>query len=127
MAESLSLNYMKKKVNAGKKMKKINVVNRLRIWITCGFLDTGLKWKAPKYIANPPNQMTLKEQREAWEKTRLEIADYINQYPEELLDRAVYKHPMAGRLSLSQAINSFIFHQRHHVYQIKRIRKELSI
>ena len=126
-AEILSLQYMRKKMKAGTKMKKINVLNRMRMWITCGFLESGLKWKAPSYIANPPGDDSLEEMREKWKETRSQIEAYIQDYPDEWLDRAVYKHPMAGRLSLMQAIDSFIYHQRHHVHQIRRIKKELGI
>ncbi len=127
MAEIISLEYMKKKMLAGRKMKKVNMINKARMWVTCGFLQTGLKWKAPSYISNPNGDYSLSEIKSKWEATRMKIHDYIDNYPDEWLNRAVYKHPMAGRLSLIQAIDSFIYHQRHHVHQINRIRKELSI
>ncbi len=127
MAETLSLSYMKKKMKAGEKMKKVNVVNKARLWVTCSFLMTGLKWKAPSYIAHPKGDYSLGEIRSEWESTRSKINEYVHNYPDEWLNRAVYKHPMAGRLSLIQAIDSFIYHQRHHVHQIRRIRKELNI
>ncbi|MEP5611075.1 MAG: DinB family protein [Cyclobacteriaceae bacterium] len=126
MAESLSLEYMKKKVKAGSKMSKVNVVNSLRKWVTCGFLQTGLKWKAPAYISNPNGDYSLDEMKSKWMKTRSNIRKYVEDYPEELLNRGVYRHPMAGRLSLIQAVDSFIYHQRHHVHQINRIKKELQ-
>lgn len=127
MAESISLDYMKKKVQAGRKMKKVNFINNLRMWVTCGFLRTGLRWKAPSYISNPKGDYSLNEISEEWKATRSDLKSYIDKYPKDLLDRAVYKHPMAGRLSLSQAISSFIYHQRHHIHQINRIRRELKV
>ena len=127
MAESGSLRYMKKKILAGEKMKKVNAWNSFRMWVTSFFLQTGLRWKAPSYIANPEGKYTLSEMKSIWNDTRAQIDEYVNSYPENLLDRAVYRHPMAGRLSLEQAVDSFIYHQRHHVHQIKRIKKELGI
>ncbi|MEQ9402987.1 MAG: DinB family protein [Cyclobacteriaceae bacterium] len=127
MSEGLSLQYMNKKVQAGKEMQEVNFINNFKMWVVCGFLGTGLKWKAPSYISNPEGNYTLDEIRKIWEATRSEIRNFIEQYPEELLNHAVYKHPMAGRLSLEQAVDSFVYHQRHHVYQLRRIRKELNI
>ncbi len=127
MAETLSLEYMKKKMQAGDKMKKVNLINNARMWVTCGFLQTGLRWKAPSYISKPKGDYSLNEIRSEWESTRTNIKEYVNDYPEKWLNKAVYKHPMAGRLSLLQAIDSFIYHQRHHVHQINRIKKEFSI
>lgn len=125
-AETLSLEYMKKKMLAGDKMKKINAFTNLRMWIACGFLGSSLKWKAPSYISKPKGDYSLNEIKVKWGDTRSKIKEYIDDYPENFLNRAVYKHPMAGRLSLHQAVDSFIYHQRHHVHQIKRIRKELN-
>jgi len=126
MSESIALEYMKKKMKAGSEMSKVNVVNSLRMWVTRGFLQTGLKWRAPAYIANPNGEYALGEIKSTWETTRSNIRKYVEDYPDDLLNRAVYKHPMAGRLSLLQAVDSLIYHQRHHVHQINRIKKELQ-
>ena len=126
MAETLSLQYMQKKILAGSKMGKVSIVNTIRMSVTCGFLQTGLRWKAPSYISKPKGDYTLNEIRKEWNSTRSQIRQYIQDYPDDLLNREVYKHPMAGRLSLIQAVDSFIYHQRHHVHQLNRIKKELS-
>lgn len=126
MAEALSLQYMKKKIHAGSKMGKVNFVNSIRMSITCGFLQTGLRWKAPAYISKPNGDYTLDEIRSEWNSTRSLIQKYVDDYPDDLLNREIYKHPMAGRLSLIQAVDSFIYHQRHHVHQINRIKRELQ-
>ena len=64
--------------------------------------------------------------RDEWTKTREAIKNYVEEYPDKLLSKAVYKHPFAGRLDLESAIGSFIYHQRHHIHQIKRIRKKMG-
>lgn len=127
LAESASLAYMKKKLKAGSSMRKSSWLNKLRMRLVNVIQMTNLRWKAPSYVSSPPNDYNLAEIKEKWGKTRAALEQYIRYYPDELMNRLVYKHPMAGRQALNEAIRSFLYHQRHHKYQINRIRKELTI
>jgi len=126
MAELGSIMYMKKKMKAGNNLPDYAVLNKIRFMFLKGLLQSSLKWKAPKPVANPKGDYTYNEIKEVWIKTRTIMEKYIKEYPGELLSKAVYKHPFAGRLDLEAAIDSFIYHQRHHIHQIKRIRKKIS-
>lgn len=126
-AESSSLMYMKKKIQAGDKMAEIGFKNHFQMKLTNLALSSSLKWKAPSYVANPPEVSGLKEMETIWMGTRNEIMKFVEEYPEKYLNKAVYKHPMGGRQNLNNAIDSFIFHQKHHEHQIKRIKKSLAI
>jgi hypothetical protein len=126
-AEASSLKYMKKKVQAGDKMGKIKAWNEAQMKLTNWALASSLKWKAPSYVANPPVVKSLEEMKTIWMQTRTEIMSFVTDYPDEYIDRLVYKHPMGGRQNLNNAIDSFVYHQRHHVHQIKRIKKSLGI
>lgn len=126
MAEGASLSYMKKKLLAGDKMGKIKSVYGLKMRVTKAALNSGLKWRAPTQISNPEGSFSLEEVRTSWKNLRLDLKKYVDEYPEKWLDRAVYKHPMAGRQGLGAAVDSFIYHQRHHVHQIRRIRKKIA-
>jgi len=44
-------------------------------------------------------------------------------YPDALLDRACYRHPYAGRLSLDQCLITLQEHLRHHAKQVARIQE----
>lgn len=126
-AEEASLNYMKKKVQAGDKMEAMGFLNNVRMKLTNMALSSSLKWKAPSYISSPHEPVSLEEIENQWLKTRKSIADFVADYPEEYLNKLVYKHPMGGRQDLSNAVDSFIYHQAHHLHQIKRIKKKLAI
>lgn len=126
-AEKASLLYMKKKVQAGDEMGTIGLMNNLKMKLTNMALATSLKWKAPSYIANPKEPESLKEIKTIWMKTRADIMNFVNDYPDKYLDKLVYKHPMGGRQDLSNAIDSFIYHQKHHLHQINRIKKNLGV
>lgn len=126
IAETGSVMYMKKKMLAGQKMKDFNFLGKIRYFFVKGLLQGSLKWKAPKVIAQPNGDLTLKQIKDQWAKTRASTKKYVEEYPEDLLSKAVYKHPFAGRLNLEGAISSFIYHQRHHMHQIKRIKKKIG-
>lgn len=125
-AEGASLSYMKKKLLAGEKMGRLKAIHHLKMGLTKAALKTSLRWKAPKQVANPDGNFSLAEVRENWSQQRTALSEYVEQYPEKWLDRTVYRHPMAGRQGLEAAIDSFIYHQRHHVHQITRIRKKIA-
>ena len=125
-AEIGSVNYMRKKMQAGDQMKNFSIGNRLRALLSNGLLKSSLRWKAPKFVSNPEDQHTLEEMKALWANTREETKTYVAEYPEKYLAKAVYKHPFAGRLDLARAIDSLTYHQRHHMHQIKRIKKVLG-
>ena len=125
-AETASLKYMKKKVQAGDKMANSKLSNALRTWLCNHALKSSLKWKAPSYISNPPTY-ELEEIRSKWADTRSAIQEFVDNYPDQWLNKLVYKHPLGGRQNLDRAVDSFVYHQVHHTHQIKRIRKQLGI
>lgn len=125
-AETASLKYMQKKVQAGDKMQESGVGNMIRMWWTNQALKSSLKWRAPSYIANPP-VYDYDEIRQKWAETRKAIQKFVDEYPEQWINKLVYKHPMGGRQNLERAVDSFIFHQIHHVHQINRIKKQLGV
>lgn len=125
-AETASLKYMQKKIQAGDKMVDSGPSNALRMWLCNSALKSSLKWKAPSYIANPPSY-ELEEIRSKWTDTRSAIQEFVDEYPDQWLNKLVYKHPLGGRQNLDRAVDSFVYHQIHHIHQIKRIRKQLGI
>lgn len=125
-AETASLKYMHKKIQAGDGMGKSGPGNTLRMWLTNQALKSSLKWKAPSYISNPP-MYEYDEIKSKWANTRSSIQQFVDEYPEKWLNKLVYKHPMGGRQNLDGAIDSFVFHQIHHIHQINRIKKQLGV
>lgn len=127
MSEAASLNYMKKKILAGKDMPRVSAMGKFKMGVTNALLKSPLRWKAPSYISNPKGDYSLDEIKSKWSKTREEVTAYVAEYPDEFLDRAVFRHPMSGRQGLGEALDSMIYHVYHHKHQVKRIRKELGI
>ena len=118
--------YMKKKMQAGDNMKDYSFRDKLRVLLSKAFLQSSIKWKAPKYISSPEGKYSLSEMKEMWAETRKKTKAYVDEYPKNLMNKAVFKHPLAGRINITNAIDSMTYHQRHHRYQIKRIKKKIG-
>ncbi|MEO9482221.1 MAG: DinB family protein [Ekhidna sp.] len=125
-AEKASLKYMQKKMQAGEGMKNSGATNALRMWLCNGVLKSSLKWKAPSYVSKPASY-SFEEIKSKWAETRASIEAFVDDFPEEWLNKLVYKHPMGGRQNLDRAVDSFVYHQIHHVHQINRIKKQLGV
>lgn len=125
MSEQGSLQYMQKKLQAGKDMPDSGTINQLKMSLMNLALDSPLRWKAPSMISNPSNEGSLEELKLSWTQIREEIKNYIDEYPDEFISKGVYKHPFAGRQNLESAIRFLGYHIKHHRHQIERIKKEL--
>ena len=89
-AESASLGYMRKKLQAGDNMGTIGLINQLKMVVIKIALKSSLKWKAPSYISNPASPSSLVEMREQWMNTRKEIENFVSEYPDNYIKNLVY-------------------------------------
>ena len=78
------------------------------------------KVKAPPGAGEVPERAELGELTEEWTRVRGDWRDFVAGFPGELAGRAVYKHPVAGRLSLDQALGFLIEHLARHMGQLER-------
>lgn len=126
VAEMGTIIYMTKKMQAGDKMPNYGFGNKLRMGLSKRLLKSSLRWKAPKAVANPKGDYSIEEMKSRWEASREKTITFVKEYPEKYLNKAVFKHPMAGRINLVGALDSMTYHQRHHLHQIQRIKKAIK-
>ncbi len=80
-----------------------------------------LRFKAPKVVLeSTPELIPFDELVRQWDLLRLELHSHLVKLPNAHIHKLVYKHPIAGRLSLPQALQFFAEHINHHKPQIKR-------
>lgn len=124
--EAGTIQYMSKKMKAGDKLSNHTFSNKIRMKLSNLVTDSPLRWKAPKFLSAPDANYTLSEMKERWEATRNATKTYVQTFPDELLKKAVFRHPIAGMQDLYGAIDSMTYHQLHHMRQLKRIKKEIG-
>ncbi|MBX0290089.1 DinB family protein [Hymenobacter sp. HSC-4F20] len=86
------------------------------------------RFKAPSQLTKltPADIPPLPELRAEWEAVRRRLERLLNEYPGNLLDRAIFKHPRSGMLTIYQTLDFMIDHVLHHQKQVERIRKALA-
>lgn len=125
-SEAGTLIYCKKKINAGSKMANITLFGRMKAKLFIQFLYYEIRYKMPKGLPHPSEELNFKDVTNQWSKTRKSLAEFLNNYPDEYLSKAIFKHPVAGRIGLNHTLQFFDAHLAHHEYQINRILKAIK-
>ncbi len=122
LTEEVSLRYVHKKLSFGPVTEKVDFGTQWRSFWLSAYLWSPLKFKAPDMVGDThlPVFATLAETRTRWEQTRQAWAQYLTDLPDELLDKQVYKQPVAGRLGWLQTLQFFESHFRRHRKQALR-------
>ncbi|MDZ7757984.1 DinB family protein [Rhodohalobacter sp.] len=120
-AESMSLTYIKRKVNNADKLQKADFMAKLRALLLKIALALPIKFKAPKIAEvkeeNPDFESTVEE----WNNVREELHELLENTDEAIFSKTIYKHPRAGYLTLKQTLEFMEDHINHHRKQIGRI------
>ena len=123
-AEGNGLKYMLKKIQGMDTIGKSDITADIRAAILNFTLKLPIKFKAP-----PAAQIQRREYYDFEEITK-EWADLREQYREFLdhfdiaaSEKLIFKHPIAGRLNIIQALDFQYEHAHHHEGQIERIKK----
>lgn len=122
LSEFYSQKYCEKKLSFDPTLKPAGWLEGLRSKLVAGYLRLPLKVKAPKNLSGPalPDESELAAIEQEWIAQRKSLADFLSKLPDHYLDKAVYKHPMGGRLSFAGMLDFFEAHFRRHEQQIWR-------
>ena len=122
LVEENSLAYIHKKLGFGGAFEKAGFSASLRNFLLNAALFLPLKFKAPATASgdNLPDVIPFDDLRERWGAVQKNWTDLLAQLPEDLLDRAVFKHPRAGRLSWMQTLAFIDTHFDRHRLQIQK-------
>jgi hypothetical protein len=128
LAEKGSLAYVKKKLSYNPKLEKTNWKTGIRTYLLDVYVWSPIKFKAPKNISqeNLPEKSTLQEVKTAYAPVRKEMKEFLENLPDDLLDKEIYKHPFAGRLSIKGMVQFFRGHQKRHSNQIRKILQSVA-
>ncbi|MGB0524708.1 MAG: DinB family protein [Flammeovirgaceae bacterium] len=128
-SERASLAYMKKKLRYlhERRPPKVGFLELLRSLALQGFLRSSLKAKAPHRLAAFPPDLTMDGIAINWIALRKEMEAFLHSLPKDVLDLALYKHPMVGRLSVYQGLNFLQAHFDRHKKQIHDLLERLRV
>ncbi len=124
MAESGSLNYLKKKLSDPSAIKKAGIGSAIRTWLlNLSQIIPGLKFKAPAFISE--DKLPPVSDREAvfqqWRAGRAALRAFLEAQPNEIFAKEAFRHPRGGRMTIAQMLSFFASHLNRHRRQIRRI------
>lgn len=125
ISENLSLKYVQKKLSFNPELKAVGLSAKWRTFLLKNYLKTPIKFKAPKMVSTEamPTVSDFQEMAARWKNSRKELKIYLESLPQELDNKAIYKHPVAGRLGLDGMVLFFDIHFDRHRKQIDRALK----
>lgn len=125
-SEQLTLIALNKNFDKRENLKNCGAAGFFRSSALSLALKSGIKFKAPALLSNMPESYDFSELKKKWESIRISLEKYINNFPEELLNKAIFKHPIAGWLNLNQTVNFLQDHFDHHKAQVTKLLEEHS-
>ncbi|MEP7011367.1 MAG: DinB family protein [Acidobacteriota bacterium] len=81
-----------------------------------------IRVKAPSPKMLPQGEWSLADSRREWDENLNQLRAYASGLDRKALDRAVFKHPAAGPITLSQALTLGLLHVEDHARQIGRLK-----
>lgn len=119
-AESFSVSYLQKKLQAKNDIKRAGIAHTLRSLLLKIVFLLPIKIKAPKIVEQVPDFKSFAEIKNDWDKTRKEMGDLLETLTDEDVKRELFKHPLAGKLNILQMLAFINDHLMRHVKQIEK-------
>ena len=118
ISEEGSLKYVQKKLSFNPKLSRATFFTDLRYVILLGGIYSPFRFKAPAVVVPIPAEYDLESLVSQWQNVAKELQTYFRHIDPRWLDYEVYKHPLAGRLSLIQMVGFLKHHLLRHKKQI---------
>ncbi len=128
LAEDLSAKYVYKKLSFKPELKNKSWLTKWRVFKLKTYNTLPIRLKAPQNVSreNLPDQTSLEDTAQQWLTQRAQLRRYLETLPDELFEKEIYKHPLAGKLGLDGMLWFFEGHFDRHLLQINRTLKRLS-
>jgi hypothetical protein len=98
--------------------KERTLGNRLRYLLVMLVLKARIRVRVPSRKMVPVGGQTFAELEERWKKSEAWLQAYVAQLDANGLQKAVFRHPVAGPVTVAQAIRMNLVHVRIHRRQI---------
>lgn len=120
-AESGTLRYVSRKMQGGTSLPRVSLASRLRLLGLQAAMVSPLRFKAPAVVAEVPEEIDPEELRARWNEVRTGWKTLLEAFPEEILDRLVFRHALVGLMGLPDTLAFLQSHLEHHRRQVERV------
>lgn len=125
-SEKLSVIYITRKITNKSTIDKSSLISKLNAFALKWSLILPLKLKAPHNVSDVPNFDTFQNTKSKWDKIRNSFASIVESMSDDLLNKDIFKHPVAGEMNIEGTIDFFDAHFKHHQKQIKPLLTNLK-
>ncbi len=119
-AERKSLAYLQKKIQKPEAIQEAGLIAAIKSGLLTLAMACPVKIKAPPGSPEIVQQASSAELDAEWTAVRDNWHQFLIAYPREYADKAIYRHPIMGRLTLDQMLTFLANHLRRHSGQIRR-------
>lgn len=128
MAEGGSALYVQKKLTNGLEgIPEIDAEVEERFGQLTAYMEGDNRTQAPPMVSPTFERTSLAATREGWDKIRKDTATQLERFGEADLNKAAYKHLLAGRMTIGQMLGFFRLHFNRHLGQIERIKAAMKV
>jgi len=104
-----------------KSTHKIRLKDKIAYQFLLGFFKAHGKVKAPNENLNPSGEKSWDELLKQSQDNNEGLKNILENFKEEHLKHSVFKHPIAGRMTMRHTIDFWKNHIIHHSHQLDRI------
>jgi hypothetical protein len=119
-AEAGTLRYTSKKMLAGTSLPRAGLMSRLRLLALQAANASSFRFRAPAGTGDVPSEGDPDGLRTRWDDVRKGWVELLDGFPEELLDRMVFRHAIVGLMGLPDTLDFLQSHLDHHARQVER-------
>lgn len=126
LSESFAVAYLGKKLDRFPTLQTVSWSAGLRSTVLSWALRSPLKFNAPSPHVLPKPDIALHDLRAPWDELRRKLHALLERVTPEMLRLPLYRHPVAGLLTVAQMLIFMYEHFDHHEQQIKGIIKRAN-
>lgn len=126
LVDKVTMGYVHHKLKKKEELLSSSFSNIFKSFLLKLALQSGRKFKAPAPVATVPDTASLSALRKEWDDVRFNVEDVLTDTPDELLDKCLFKHPVAGPLTLPQTLTFLQDHFDHHLRIIQQLKQHLT-
>lgn len=122
-AESGTILVIRKNLAENKVKLNSDMMSIIRNTLLVVTLKSPLKFKAPKVVSKVAETTSYPELKEYFEKNSRDFKQILEQLPEDLEGKFIFKHPIGGLFNIHQTLNFTREHYLHHERQLNALLK----
>ena len=125
--EKAIIQYIQKKLINPEESKRSGLKSWYRACLLRYALRSSRKFKAPKVLDEPAGPYRLNDLLSEWKIIRATLGQTFSSVAENHVSRQLFKHPVVGKINLSQTLGFMGDHMQRHLDQIRKLKATIGL